>query len=428
MNPGPRWLLIFLGLILTGTTLYISRLGDLTQEIPKFLVSVTIAFIVYVAATIVLARARFSDRWILSTIFVVAVVCRLVSLSATPSLSNDIYRYLWEGRVIEAGYNPFALPPAAPELEFLRDDDFANINHNNLETIYPPLAQGVFFLGAVIDPDVTTQKVLFVLFDLATIVVVVLMLIRRRKPPSMAVVYAWSPLVVIEFSHSGHVDSVGIFFLVLAVYLWQIRTKSLSVVSLALSFLSKYLSLLLVPFVLLKKRYAPWLVLFVVITFLGYLPFADASGKLISSLRIYGRHWEFNSALFSLANGLIGHPDWVRLGFLAFVAAFSLYEGSRRSDLVKYTFRVIGCSLLLTPTLYPWYLCWLIPFLCFHPSRAWIYLSGAVVASYWVWVTFAGTGQWELGAWIMVIEYVPFFGLLVLESYRSTVKRRRAVE
>ena len=105
------------------------------------------------------------------------------------------------------------------------------------------------------------------------------------------------------------------------------------------------------------------------------------------------------------------------------VAAFALFQGYRQDDLVRCSYLVVACGLLLTPTLYPWYLCWIVPFLCFYPNRAWLYLTGAVGASYWVWVEYNATGNWDPGMSVLVIEYAPFFALLAW----GALNQRRSV-
>ena len=103
---------------------------------------------------------------------------------------------------------------------------------------------------------------------------------------------------------------------------------------------------------------------------------------------------------------------------------FAVYQGYRQRDVVRYAYLVTGCALLVSPTLYPWYLCWLIPFLCFYISRAWLFLTGAAALSYMVWPVFQETGAWRVGWGVLVIEYVPFFVLLILDAYRSRLARR----
>ena len=251
-------IVVILGALHLGLAVTLSSLGDITKNVPVFLLLFGAMFAVYAVSVVVIARVGAGERGVVGRRFVgfmvvIAAACRLVFVTADPALSTDIYRYLWEGRVVAAGQNPFSLPPDAPELEHLRDENYAGVSHKNMETIYPPFAQAVFFLGAFLNPSVATFKLLFVLFDLAALGVILLLLHARGRNLAWGLVYAWSPLVIVEFSHSGHLDSVGIFFLLCALYLWEIATKNRSVVALALSSLSKYPAVLLLPFFVFKR-------------------------------------------------------------------------------------------------------------------------------------------------------------------------------
>ena len=68
-----------------------------------------------------IARPLSWPRWVLIWIVVAAIGLRAVALTRTLPLSTDIWRYLWDGRVANAGINPYRYPPNAPELRRLRD-------------------------------------------------------------------------------------------------------------------------------------------------------------------------------------------------------------------------------------------------------------------------------------------------------------------
>jgi len=415
-------------LLVCGGALFVAcaALGGLTglpARIPLFLAVYGAAFTAYAAAIAFLPRALPSSRHLLVFVIGVGVLCRLALVPARPALSTDIYRYVWEGRVVLAGENPFALAPDADALAPLRDASPGEINHPHLETIYPPLAQAVFALGAWIAPEPWAQKVLFTLFDLTTMLVLVSLLRRRGRDPAWVLVFAWSPLVVFETAHSGHVDAAGVCLLVAGVWLSGAGRRAWGVVALAGAFLVKYTSALLVPFLARRRSTAPWLLLGAAIVVVGYLPFAPAGAKLFSSLRLYGTEWRFNGLAYAALVGLWDHATGARLLLAAALAAFALWQAWRQADLARYAFLVIGCALLLAPTLYPWYLLWIVPFLCLFPHRAWILLTGLVFASYWSWVVLAREGQWGLPAVVWVVEYVPFFALFAYDALRRRSSR-----
>ena len=407
------------GVLMVIASYAVVRLGDLNARVPAFLLVFALMFTFYIAAVILLPQARVPRAQVLTLIWIVAIATRLVMLPARPSLSDDAWRYVWEGRVVAAGYNPFSLPPDAPELAFLRDKNYDAINHKHMATIYPPAAQGVFALAARVAPNMAAQKICFMLFDLGTLALVMLLLARRGLNPARAVIYGWSPLVIVEFAHSAHMDAVAIFFLLLALLFIERGQRARGMTAVALSFLAKFTAVLLAPFLVVRKRFAAGVPLAVAIMIAGYLPFAGAGAKLWTSLGVYGRTWNFNSLVYRLLEGVWGNPDAIRFLLAGVVVVFAAWRALRDKDVVRYAAAVIACALLLSPTVYPWYVTWILPLVCLVPNAAWVYFSGAVMASYVVWIGFGSGGEWRLGMPFLALEYVPFYIMLILPSLRS---------
>ena len=414
---APGRILFCIGMALVALCLAITGLGNLRDHIPPFLALYGLTFILYTAAIWFVSGTVQASRSLLISIFLVGALGRVALLVGQPTLSDDLYRYLWDGRVLHAGINPFQYPPDHPNLEFLRDTNYAGINHKQLNTIYPPLAQFMFWTVAGIAPDPFTLKLVVVLFDLGTLGMVCLLLLQRNKNPAMCVVYAWNPLVMVEYAHSGHMDSLAMFFLVLGAWLVVRGHPGLGISSLAYSGLSKYFSAVLIPYFLFNKRYWAWIGLYPAILTLGYMAFIGSPSGLVSSLYVYATQWEFNSMSYVVLSALIGDQKLVRGLLFAAWVGFSCYQGYRQPDLLRYIYIVIGFMLLLTPTLHPWYVCWIVPFLCVFPNRAWIAFTGLAPISYWVWVHYAATGVWSLESETLLLEYVPFYGLLMFETF-----------
>ncbi|HNH49157.1 MAG TPA: hypothetical protein PKY30_19080, partial [Myxococcota bacterium] len=131
-----------------------------------------------------------------ATLVAATVLVRLPLLWAPPSLSDDLYRYLWEGQVWRAGLNPFVHAPNAPELAFLRDALWEKVNHREISSIYPPLAQLSFL--ALSPFGVFGWKLGMGLADVGT----AWLLFRRR--PEAGSLWALLPLPVLEAAGSGH--------------------------------------------------------------------------------------------------------------------------------------------------------------------------------------------------------------------------------
>jgi alpha-1,6-mannosyltransferase len=398
----------------------IAATDNLHQRIPLLLALYGVAFGAYAAGLRVAFSLRRADRFLLVVMLAAAVLARIVLVPARPDLSTDIYRYAWEGRVVLHGANPFSVAPADSSLVALRDDDYGLINHRHMATIYPPLAQAVFACAAWIHPGVSTLKVLFVLFDLATLALLLVLLRVRGRPPTHALVYAWSPLVILETGHSGHMDAIGVFFLILGIVLLERRRASAGYAALGASFLAKYTTVVLLPF-LVARRHWRGIAIVAVVALAGYLPFLEAGPRLLDSLRTYGGTWWFNGPPYMALAGILGDPVLSRRLLAAAGVAFAVAAAFRERDIARYAFLVVGCSLLLAPTLYPWYLTWIVPFLCLYPSRAWIAFTGLVALSYWVWVVYGDSGAWILPGWVLALEYIPFYALLAWQGMRRTV-------
>ncbi len=415
--PRHRVALVASGAVLLTALLLLAATDDLHRRIPLLLSLYGSAFTAYAFAVGIALRVR-GDRFFLVFMLAVALVSRVILVPARPDLSTDIYRYAWEGRVVLKGVNPFAMAPDDSSLVPLRDRDYGRIGHPHMATIYPPLAQGVFALGAWIHPGVTALKALFVLFDLAVLGVLLFLLRSRGRPPTHALIYAWSPLVILETGHSGHMDVVGVFFLVLGIALLERRGVT-GFAALGASFLAKFLPVALLPFLMVRRRWAG-IGVFVLVAVAGYLPFADAGVRLADSLRTYGGSWSFNGPPFQILTGWLGAQALSRGVLAGGGAAFVLAAAFREKDFARYVFLVVACWLLLAPTVYPWYLTWMVALLCLYPSRAWIAFTGLVFLSYWVWVVYDAGGAWVLPSAVLAIEYVPFYALLAWEGIRRS--------
>src|SRR5215510_7148543 len=152
--------------LLAMMTLAWTRWPSWLERLGEFQVAALGGFASLVA---VLARApRYAalsrpGLWVI----LVAIALRGALWPVVPSLSDDIYRYLWEGRVALAGHDPYALPPSDERLASLRDPViYPRINHPELSTIYPPLGVAQFALVAAVWPSVAGMKAWVILCDL----------------------------------------------------------------------------------------------------------------------------------------------------------------------------------------------------------------------------------------------------------------------
>ena len=385
---------------------------------------------------------------------VLAVLFRLTLLFVAPFYSDDLYRYLWDGRVqVAGGINPYLHAPASEAVAPLRDGLFPRINHPDIPTLYPPVAQFLFALVAWIGPSVPALKGAMVICDLLLMALLVRILGRVGLPGGQILIYAWNPLVIAEVAGNGHVDVLAVLLLIAGIHLIIGERSALSTIVLGLAAGAKFLPILAFP--VLARRIRAWLlpVPFLVLAVV-YLPYASAGAALFRGLKEYAERWQHNDSLFSLLlgameflnptpvlkagiawmHGALGYPAWVEIlytyaypVYLARIAAFLLAAALsgmlawKRADPVRGTFILLGAVLLLSPTAHPWYFLWVAPFLALRPSRAWILLTGLVPLSYLDPGPVAG-GEGEM-AWVRWAEYLPFFALLLSDAITSYRRR-----
>jgi hypothetical protein len=228
-------------------------------------------------------------------IIAVAAALRLPFLFAPPAGSDDYHRYLWDGRVQRAGINPYRFSPDAPELARLRDGrDWPHVNHPEISTIYPPLAQMVFALA----PSLRVWKAIVLGADLAVALLLSAWLRRRGEDPRRALAWAWSPLCALELSLDAHMDVLAILPLCAALFAGAARPVRAGML-LGLSAAAKLLGAA-VALPLLRDRGRAWLAFAAVLLLVG-LPYLGAGGRLGAGLDVYGRKWIANAGVYTLA-------------------------------------------------------------------------------------------------------------------------------
>lgn len=385
--------------------------------------------------------------WSPRAIIIVAFAFRLMFLFRSPELSDDIYRYLWDGLTILHGNNPYAFAPS--DVKPLASESAAllsHVNHPHLITIYPPAAQIFFAVGAFLG-GILGIKAVLVAADIAVCAVILRILSRMNMPPSRAVIYAWHPLPILEISGSGHIDGAGVFFLMLAFMLLIPRKNdpvfsssnngpAPAVAGVVFSFavLVKLFPLVFFPaFLFLAGRKGMWpFILGAVIGAAALsIPFLPGLYNMFTTLDIYVRNWEFAGFLFQSLHEMFPSGSTARqmlaVSFLLITAAWyaSLFRNRENPaadvyapSLFPAAFKTAYCIalafLLLTPTLHPWYALYLVCLLPFVPGTAGLVMTWAVLLSYRVLINFTLLGTWEEKDAIPAIIWAATIGALVL--------------
>src|SRR5215510_12433871 len=154
MTHSAKWLLGSLGILQIAVYIVALTLGDLRKYTVAFEYVFFAAFALYGIACWLVLQLDIIDHRILYGIFAITAVLQGVLIFTRPTLSDDMYRYIWDGRVQAQGISPYRYPPNAPALTYLRDTDiYPHINRKNVVTVYPPAAEAAYALLWRIVPD-----------------------------------------------------------------------------------------------------------------------------------------------------------------------------------------------------------------------------------------------------------------------------------
>lgn len=337
------------------------------------------------------------QRSALVLILIGAAAMRLALLFTEPTLSSDIYRYVWDGRVQAAGINPYRYVPAAPELAPLRDAAiWPLINRADYAvTIYPPVAQALFLGVTRVGENVVVMKLGLLLFEAASVAALIALLKRLAMPPARVAAYAWHPLPVWEIAGNGHVDAAMIALLLLSLLVFLNGRSLLGGVLATLGALVKPTALLALP-----VFWRPWdwkLPLAVAATIcVAYLPYLSVGSGVFGFLGGYieeegfteGRGFRFvrlieqlTGPLPPLAGAVYAALAALVLASMALAIAFRT-DRSERAAIRSLNWLLIAFLVLSTPH-YPWYFLALAPFLALSPTAtAWTVTTVSVFLYY----------------------------------------------
>lgn len=344
--------------------------------------------------------------------------------------TDDLHRYVWEGRVQNAGHSPYALAPSAPELAALREASFERINHPTHAAIYPPGAELAFRAATAAGLSEEGLRALFLALDAAVVLALLLWLRALGRPAGFALVYAWSPLAALGAS-AGHLEPLALLPLACAGIAWA-RARPLACGALlGLAALAKLFPILLLPWLAARRPRAA-LLGFAPVFALGWMPFLG-EGNALGPLLHFGREFAFNGALFQTLDTLAPSAARALAGALLLAASVAI----TRAPLSFASAAALGSAslLFLSPTVHFWYLAWfLLPLAAVGPRRwnapllAW---CAAALALYPTYRAAHEGGPFVELAWAWRIEYaipalVLAWVLLARRARREPLARARA--
>jgi hypothetical protein len=388
---------------------------------PLFFTMAALMCAAYLAVVVRVWHSPVGSRRTLLLALALAVLFRIPLAVSPVGPDSDMVRYLWDGRVQLLGYNPYIVVPADPAMAPTHTAETAAMPSRRHRTPYPPAAQLFFRLVVALRDSTLTMKLAIVFCDLMTIAVLWRWLAVTNRNVWLALVYAWHPLVVLEVSHSGHIDAVATMWVAAAAYWLTVRRSTLASVAFVLAVATKLLPVVLAPLFIGRVRFRDAAAGAGLLAAL-YLLFADRSSLPLGAVPNIVANIRFNSPVFSVlaatTNAQLAAASAVLLGF-----TFAAWARRRldATDPAAWAWPMT-IALFCAPVVYPWYLLCVTPFLFTTPTLPVMAWTFSVIPVYTVWHLARTGGRWTVPGWIMAVEFaalaIATLGLLGNQTAR----------
>ncbi len=412
-------------------------------ETAELLSIYTLAFVAYVGC-VLLTDSKKTIYFLLG----IAIMGRLILLPAQPNLSDDIYRFVWDGRLLQQDVNPFAYLPSelmngkADSLGIDIDPElYAALNSPDYYTIYPPINQAVFTLAVKFFPNSLAGSTwvirsMLLLAELGTLWLLLQLAKQYHIPQKQVLWYTLNPLVILEMTGNLHFEALMIFFLLASIYLLEKKKWITSALLFALAVCTKLLPLMFLPLYLRRLGWQKVLLFYTVIgvaTLLLFLPLLSSEliAGLQGSIGLYFQKFEFNASLYYIVREIgyyrkgynIIQTAGSQLAITAFLLIM-LYTVLERKQRIMDSFGWVWLIyLLFALTVHPWYVLPLLALTVLTPYRY------AMVWTYFIFLTYAGytINGFQENLWLVSLEYSVVIVWLGYELYQRRHQHLQAI-
>lgn len=407
--------------------LRIRFLGDLRAHVPETIMLLVLAGLFYLVSCYLALRApkgaKSHGKGLL--IVTVAVIVRLTVWPLAPALSDDPYRYRWEGKLQAAGGNPYESRPADARWSGLRDATYPRVVGKDFKAVYGPLIEQMelWTYGAAsaveIDPvrQVFWFKAPFALCDLSAMVVLWMLLGAYSLPRERILIYAWSPLPVIAFWATGHNDSIVVLLVALALLAAAKERWTWAFVALGLAVAAKIWPVLLFPAFIGWKRNRPlrWWQWSAAVPIFGvlFLPYWTNVTENLRFMSGFMGGWRNNDSLYGILLWLTGDVYHAKYAAFAIVAIAVAGLTLRQLPLERASLWAIAIMLMVSANCHPWYLTWLLPLLVLLPVPALLLWTALAPLAYSAVISWVTLGEWKGSDAFRWYEYAPVYAMLI---------------
>ena len=385
---------------------------------------------------------------------VVAFLSRVIFIFAIPNLSQDFYRFIWDGRMILEGFNPYLYTPES----FMESGGPFPINqaqelytgmgelNGSHFTNYPPLNQFCFILAALVSNQhilgaVITLKLIIIAADFGTFFFGKRLLKHLNLPVKQLFWYLLNPFIIIELTGNLHFEGVMIFFLIWSAYLLHLNKWKWAGVVFALSVSVKLIPLLFLPLLLfyfvstsksMKQALTKSIGFYSIVgltTLLLFAPFFSLEfiNNYTQTIALWFNNFEFNASIYYLAREIgywfTGYNQIAIIGKISplfvvlFVIGLTFFRRKITTEkLIVHMLFAFSIYLFLSTTVHPWYIATLLILSVFTRYKFPLVWSYFVILSY-VSYSAIGTSDKSENLYIIALEYSIVFSIFVYEVF-----------
>ncbi|MCX7875503.1 MAG: glycosyltransferase family 39 protein [Melioribacteraceae bacterium] len=381
--------------------------------------------IFYLLSVIIVNKNEIKSYQIMFLIFI-SLTTQLSFINFDPIGSDDIYRYIWDGKVQANNINPYLYKPIDNELDSLHSDLLpAKMNFKEMKTIYFPLSQWLFFISYKISEESFWgfKFLIFISIILSYFLTYKLLKVLNHDIKNILVLIL-SPLIYFQFSLDGHLDAFGLPFLLSAILFYFLNKKLTSAFFLGLSFSIKPIAIVLIPIFILNEKSNIEKLKFLLISllsfFIQFIPYIFSSNPFEAFI-IYSKNWMYNGFIFTSINSLLKNNQLSRLATWGLLFIFLIPIYFRKIDLLKKIYFSLLLMIIFSPVIHPWYLSWLLILLPFVRNWSGIYLVSSVSLTSLTIFIYKTTGVWKDFYLIQMIEFIPVLALIIYELYKEFI-------
>ena len=369
------------------------------------------------------------------TLALLAIALRLLFLPAIPNLSNDFYRFIWDGRMIFNGWNPYLiLPENNPELIFGGAELYAGMGSMNGShyTCYPPINQLSFFIPSIFFSEnllgsTIVMRILIILADLGTLYFGKKLLEHFRLPPKNIFLYVLNPFIIIEMTGNLHFEGLMLFFLVWSLYLLFQNKWQWAAVLFACSVSVKLIPLLFLPLFYRKLKFKKSLFFYSIVgltSALLFLPFLSTElyQNFMKSIHLYFQNFEFNASIYYVIREIgyqkVGYNIIQTVGkitpfiILSLVLGLTFIRKNEKHRILFQSMIIAICSYyFISSVVHPWYIAVPLIISAFTNYKFPLVWSFLVMLSY---IAYSNTVYQE-NLWFIAIEYIFVYSLFIYE-------------